>query len=193
MSYIIDEEQLPDLFPTQNHDPAFWEALGRTIATFGYLEDVMRRAIFFFTGTAEPPAEDVEAATDKWLEKLDQVISDPLGPLIREYIKAIRVHRCQPNADIDDLDTRLKQCARLRNALCHGSWGLPDGNNRSRLNYIEKRSGESMLDRIGVEFLNQTRTGTTELIVDVVNSVTILGYQFPGINGPGEIFWSEEQ
>ncbi len=31
---------LPPSFPTHQHSPKFWEQLGRTVATFGCLEEV---------------------------------------------------------------------------------------------------------------------------------------------------------
>ena len=37
---IIDRDRLPPLFPTHRHAPQFWEQLGRTIATHGFLEEV---------------------------------------------------------------------------------------------------------------------------------------------------------
>ncbi|NVO56037.1 hypothetical protein HW561_09585 [Rhodobacteraceae bacterium B1Z28] len=192
MSYLIDEEHLPDFFPTQNHDAAFWEALGRTVATFGFLEDTLRRAIFFFTGTVPVPDDKIATETDDWIAKLEKALSDPLGPLTDVFIKSVKAHPSKPVADVDQLEQRLRDGAKLRNALCHGSWGLPNGSGASRLKYMERRSKKSLIDPIDVAFLTQVQTGTCELIIDVVNSVTILGYAFPGTNGPGEIFWSEE-
>ena len=49
--FIVDLNKLPSLFPTHRHSPMFWEALGRTIATFGFLEEVLGKAIFAFTAT----------------------------------------------------------------------------------------------------------------------------------------------
>lgn len=36
--YFVAEEDLPKDFPTHRHEPVFWEVLGRTVATFGFLE-----------------------------------------------------------------------------------------------------------------------------------------------------------
>jgi hypothetical protein len=33
----VDLKKLPPLFPTHGHSPIFWENLGRTVATFGFL------------------------------------------------------------------------------------------------------------------------------------------------------------
>lgn len=48
---IIDRDNLPGMFPTHRHEPEFWEHLGRAIASFGFLEEVLGKAIFAFTAT----------------------------------------------------------------------------------------------------------------------------------------------
>jgi hypothetical protein len=49
--FIVDIKNLPASFPTHRHSAAFWENLGRTVATFGFLEEVLGKAIFAFTAT----------------------------------------------------------------------------------------------------------------------------------------------
>ena len=39
--YFVDHKNLPMGFPTHMHSAEFWEALGRTIATFGFLEETL--------------------------------------------------------------------------------------------------------------------------------------------------------
>jgi hypothetical protein len=46
---MVAFDKLPPSFPTQAHAPAFWEALGRAVATFGFLEETLGKAIFAFT------------------------------------------------------------------------------------------------------------------------------------------------
>ena len=70
--------------------PSRWENLGRTIATFGFLEEVLGKAIFAFTATTRYPESDVEAAFDKWLPTLERALIDPLAGLIDAYGKAVR-------------------------------------------------------------------------------------------------------
>ncbi len=48
---IVDRDKLPPLFPTHRHSPQIWEQLGRTVATYGFLEEVLGKAIFAFTAT----------------------------------------------------------------------------------------------------------------------------------------------
>ncbi|MCI0466534.1 MAG: hypothetical protein L0Y57_05950, partial [Beijerinckiaceae bacterium] len=44
--FKLDCDKLPAQFPTHLHPPAFWEALGRVVATFGFLEETLGKAIF---------------------------------------------------------------------------------------------------------------------------------------------------
>ena len=63
--HFIDSDGLPEKFPTHRHEPKFWESLGRAIATFGFLEEVLGKAIFSFTATR--PYEEAEIE-DTYLE-----------------------------------------------------------------------------------------------------------------------------
>ena len=52
-------------YPTHKHDPIFWEALGRTIATFGFLEEVLGKAIYAFSKTRRDMQNETEAEYKK--------------------------------------------------------------------------------------------------------------------------------
>ena len=117
---MVDKEKLPADFPTHKHSPEFWEALGRTVATFGFLEDTLARAIFSFTGTRRISLDQEETAFEKWLLTLEKALSDPLGGLIDSYGKAVRANSCARTANLDDLLKALREAAVMRNVLCHG-------------------------------------------------------------------------
>jgi hypothetical protein len=53
--FVVDIKNLPPLFPTHRHSSMFWESLGRTVATFGFLEEVLGKAIFAFSATTPHP------------------------------------------------------------------------------------------------------------------------------------------
>ena len=57
--YIVDVAKLPENFPTHRHSAEFWECLGRAVATFGFLEEVLGKAIFSFTATREIPDDQI--------------------------------------------------------------------------------------------------------------------------------------
>ena len=67
--HIVDSEALPEMFPRQMHDPEFWESLGRAIATFGFLEETLCKAIFSFTATKPYSDDEIQQAYNNWLPK----------------------------------------------------------------------------------------------------------------------------
>lgn len=69
---------MPELFPTNFHSPLFWEQLGRTIATFGFIEEVLGKAIFAFTATRKYEAQEIEDAYEAWLPRLERALTDQL-------------------------------------------------------------------------------------------------------------------
>lgn len=78
---LVDRDKLPTLFPTHLHSPQFWEQLGRTIATYGFLEEILGKAIFAFTATRKYSAEEIDAAYQAWLPQLERALTDELGKL----------------------------------------------------------------------------------------------------------------
>lgn len=182
---LVDRAALPANYPTHLHAPAFWEALGRTVATYGFLEQTLGRAIFALTGTREYAEEEIDAAYDKWGTRLERAISDSMGGLIDLYGKALREHGKvklnNPEALIED----LRAAARLRNVLCHGSWEAPDAEGKSLPFFVTPKM-QRFISPVDIAFLKQTRAHVVELIAEVINSVTSMGWQFPGSGGPGE-------
>lgn len=191
-SYVITRSALPAQFPTQAHDSVFWESLGRVVATFGFLEEVLAKAIFSFTATTPYPSEEIDDVFAQWVPKLERALSDPLGGLIDSYGKAVRDN---PHATISNLDSLLddlRDASYLRNVLCHGSWRTPDSDGRSTPFFINRKQ-ECFDTAIDASFLNQVQKHCTELICTVIDTVTHMGWQFPGSTGPGEVIWSKNR
>lgn len=189
MSTIVDKSALPTFFPTDRHNPSFWEMLGRTIATYGFLEETLGKAIFALTGTRPYSEEEVEAALESWLPTLERALSDPLGNLIDVYVKSVNEHPSATIQNLEEFEANLRKAAKLRNALCHGSWRLPNERGACELFYVEKKSKERFTSEVDVDFLARTQRGVAELSVEVMNTVTHMGGQFPGSNGPGNRVW----
>ena len=184
--FYIDCEQLPANFPTHGHSAEFWEALGRAVAAFGFLEQVLGKAIFALTATRRIPTDQFEVEYEKWLPTLKKALTDPLGGLISTYGRAVRANDNAKIPSLDDLLEHLREAATVRNVICHGSWyNSPDNQGRSVPFYVDKRFSiwETPID---VEYLAKLRQHVAELSCDVMNSVTQMGYQFPGSKGPGE-------
>ncbi|UTP39248.1 DUF4209 domain-containing protein [Phenylobacterium sp. LH3H17] len=189
--FVVDVKRVPPGFPTQAHSSEFWEALGRTVATFGFLENVLGKAVFAITGTTELPEDPTEAETalKAWSRTLERALTDALGGLIQLFATAVRANSNVTTTNIDELLDQLKQAANLRNVLCHGFWQLPDASGRS-VPFFVNRKIEAFASPIDVQFLTQTREATLEMALSVINVVTHMGFQFPSTGGPGEPVWA---
>ncbi len=75
--HVVNPSLLPAQFPTHLHDAAFWEALGRAVATLGFLEETLGKAIFALTATREYSPEEIDDAFAKWLPTLERALYDP--------------------------------------------------------------------------------------------------------------------
>ena len=186
MNYRIDRNNLDHLFPTQKHPKEFWEALGRVIATFGFLEETLLKAIFIFIGNKLSSEELIEKEKEKLLKQLLQASSDPMHGLINKYNEVFNNHPENSKfSNFKELINLLNEAKKIRNVLCHGSWRAPNENGASRVFFINRQL--YVFDTpIDLAFLTQTRQHVSELICEVKNSVTIMGWQFPGSNSHGK-------
>ena len=178
----VDQNALPENFPTHRHETYFWECLGRTVATFGFLEYILTKAIFAFTATTKYSEEEFEKAYAQWLPTLEKFLSDQLRCLISTYSKAVRDNSDATIENLEDLLTDLREASKIRNVICHGSWRTPDQNGAS-IPFFVNRQKEHFKTPIDVSFLMQVQKHTVELVCAVINSVTHMGWQFPiGVN-----------
>ena len=187
--FFVDRNSLPAQFPTHTHPPLFWEQLGRTIATFGFLEEVLGKAIFAFTGTRKCDADEIGDAYNRWLPKLERTLIDPLCGLSDSYGKAVRENQDSTIENVGELVESIKRAATIRNVLCHGSWSVSDIEGKS-LPFFVNRNKEIFGTRIDIPFLRQVQDHVRDLACDVIDTVTRMGWQFPGGVGPGETIWS---
>jgi hypothetical protein len=186
--HIIKRAGLPDDFPTHLHSKEFWEELGRTVATFGFLEETLGKAIFAFTATRKYSETDIETAFSRWLPTLTRALSDTLRPLIDAYGKSVREHTSMKVGNLDELLEDLRAVADIRNVLCHGSWNVPDDKGRSKPFFVDKK-GKVFDTPIDKAYLQQVRSQVVKLTCDVINTVTVAGWSFPGSAGPGKPIW----
>src|SRR3954462_12506284 len=125
-SHVVNRSALPAKYPTHLHEPGFWEALGRAVATYGFLEDVLSKAIFAFTATTNYKEEEMEEAYKTWLPTLERALVDPLGNLIDVYGKAVRNNADSTIENFEELINDLRASSKIRNVNCHGFWRAPD-------------------------------------------------------------------
>lgn len=190
--HVIDLDELPKMYPTHRHEPTFWESLGRVVATFGFLEETLAKAIFAFTATKPYSEEEVLKALDEWAPKLMKALSDQLWNLIESYGKAVREHPEATIKTLDELLEQLKEAAKIRNVICHGSWRSPNSEGAS-IPFFVNRQQERFNTAIDVSFLLQLQKHVMELICAVVDTVTHMGWQFPGSEGPGKVIWESRK
>lgn len=185
---LIDKSRLPAAFPTHCLPARFWEELGRVVGTYGLLEEVLGKAIFALTGTRRIEESEAAAALETWKLTLSHALSDPLGPLIDSFGKAVREHPEATLENLDDLLGELRQASKMRNALCHGSWQVPDASGSSKPLFVDKKLNvfDSPVD---IAFLQQVQRHGAELVCEVMNTVTHMGFRFPGTIGPGKPVW----
>jgi hypothetical protein len=186
--YIVDKAALPEKYPTHKHESAFWESLGRAVATFGFLEEVLSKAIFSFTATRPYHENEIQQAYAEWLPKLERTLVDPLGNLIDTYGKSVRDNPMATIENLDELLEDLREASKIRNVLCHGSWRLPDSSGAS-IPFFVNRQKEVFMTAIDCQFLNRVQRHATELACEVISTVTHMGWEFPGSNGPGKAIW----
>jgi len=186
--YIINQKELPKFYPTHRHSPQFWERLGRTIATFGFLEEVLGKAIFVYTATRQYKEIEIDEAYKAWLPTLGKALSDSLRSLADSYCKAVKTHQAADLGNIDQLIDSIKKASEIRNVLCHGSWRVPDSSGKSLPLFVNTKN-EIFETPIDIEFLDQIQAHVQELSCLVIDSVTKLGFRFPGSSGPGKVVW----
>lgn len=190
--FVVALDQLPSDFPTQEHSPAFWEALGRAVATFGFLEETLGKAIFAYTAMSKIPEEQIDAAYQKWTLTLQHALSDALGKLINSYQDAVRDRGEAEIENFEILIAQLREAAQLRNVLCHSSWNnRPDADGRSIPHFVTGLGDRQKVfdGRIDIAYLQQVQRSIAELACEVINTVTLMGWQFPGSTGPGVPIW----
>jgi hypothetical protein len=182
---IVDRDNLPPMFPTHAHLPQFWELLGRTIATYGFLEEVLGKAIFAYTATRNYGPEEIEAVYQAWLPQLERALSDQLWSLAEVYGKAVRDNPATTTTNVNELVDDIKKATDIRNVLCHGSWRMPNSNGASVPLFVNRKN-EKFGTEIDIAYLEKVRTHVVSLTCSVIDTVTHMGWQFPGGAGPGK-------
>lgn len=151
--FVVDKESLPKSFPTHRHDALFWEALGRAVATFGFLEEALAKAIFAITATREYSSqEQLDKDFTGWFGKLERVLSDQLGGLTQTFCKEVKVHGKAKHEGFEELSEELEKAREIRNILCHGSWRAPRADGSSLPFYV-KKGGLLFADYIDKNYL----------------------------------------
>lgn len=186
--YVVVIDKLPKNYPTHLHAADFWENLGRAVATYGFLEEVLKKAIFALTATQNYPSqEELEKAYAGWGSKLERTLTGQLFKLAESFGAEAKItaESAEEKDSIDMLVDKIKNANKYRNVLCHGSWNTPPESGKSTPFFIN-HNREIFDMAIDVSFLIQIQDHVKELACHVMNTVTSKGWQFPGSNGPGK-------
>lgn len=105
--------------------PAVWHELpaplaaelGQTIASFGHVEDMLKRAIFALD-RHRLPGRLAEGEFRAWLRRMDHVAADSLGTLIERLERTL----ARENVADPELLGQLDEIKTWRNLLCHAAW-----------------------------------------------------------------------
>ena len=188
MPLVVDRTRLPEDWPTNAGAPVFWEELGRTIAAFTHLEDMLARAYFGLTGSRQfANMEEAKAAYPQWEKNLNKTLTDSLGALTAKLEKAFKDDDRVSDDISEPVVARLNALRVWRNALCHGAWqGFAVDGTTSLRHFRRTADGPKLLDNsLTVENISSIRAETVALTVDVVDIVSGLGVRFPGTALPG--------
>jgi heptaprenylglyceryl phosphate synthase len=87
--------------------------------------------------------------------------------------------------NVDELVEDIKKATVIRNVLCHGSWQTPNANGASVPLFVnwQKQVFDTAID---VTYLEQVQAHVAELACSVIDTITHMGWQFPGGAGPGK-------
>ena len=81
-------------FPTHKQSSQFWEHLGRCIASYGFLEEILGKAIFVLEGNVSV-SDNIDEEIKVFHKRCENALKDPLGGLIKSYKEAAIKH-CNP-------------------------------------------------------------------------------------------------
>ena len=180
----IDRKNLPRNFPTHFHESRFWEQLGRTIATYGFLEEVLGKAIFAFTQLDDCRENIDEEYLSKKIKKLEEALVGNLKQLADRFEVATRGEEKLANNEIKKLVGEIKKAAVIRDVLCHGSWQKPNSDGAPKPFFVNKNV-ECFETEIDFNWLKQVQDHVVNLVCEVIDCVTMTGRQFPGASSDG--------
>lgn len=172
----INREALPPYFPTHHHPPELWEHLGRVIATFGFLENTLKRAITILVIKRKYPSwEAAEADYESQISKLSGYLNKPLVNLAETYGKTLHEYSKNKANKYAYLVGEIKQAAEIRNALCHAAWLPPNKEEECKImSFKINKEGVFVFDtKINIAYLQKVHLHIEELICDLVESINI--------------------
>ena len=180
---VVDISALPEYWPTQIMPAEFWEELGRTVATFGLLEEMIKKTCFVLSATRKYESVTTEMY-ERWTHGLEKMVKDPLGSLIDRFEKELKADESH---DLN-LIHNLRDLKEHRDILCHGSWRPGSDGKQLRPLFVNRKS-EICDSEYSVDDLREIRRQVVEVLCLCMNTGTSKGIQLPWSNDPGVPIW----
>lgn len=160
----------------------FAAALGQCVASFGWLEEVLKRTIYALDRARL--ADDLRPAEmQNWVERMGQLADDSMGTLIEQLDAAMRRH---PGLrDRDQITEALGRAKLQRNLLCHASWRPTGDAGRWHPAFVGGR-GEVQDAPLSLAELASIQAATLDLggrVLAVMRATGVMG-RWPGDDGP---------
>ena len=160
----------------------FAAALGQCVASFGWLEEVLKRTIYALDRARL--ADDLRPAEmQNWVERMGQLADDSMGTLIEQLDAAMRRH---PGLrDRDQITEALGRAKLQRNLLCHASWRPTGDAGRWHPAFVGSR-GEVQDAPLSLAELASIQAATLDLggrVLAIMRATGIMG-RWPGDDGP---------
>ena len=122
----VDRDAIPAGWPMPQGPDIFWQELGRTIAAYGHLEQMLGSACYALLIAPENVEAFLQSpmgnAASRWIERIRRTWVDALHGLISEFDRGLHEAGRIPHAVREGLVADLKLLRPWRNALCHGAW-----------------------------------------------------------------------
>ena len=137
----------------------FAAALGQCVASFGWLEEIIKRAIYALDRARladDLTPEELQA----WLTRIGGIADDSMGTLIEQLDAAMRRH---PGLrDRNQITDRLGEIRLHRNLLCHASWRPTADGTHWHPAFVSSK-GEVQAEALALEDLERIRGQTVEV------------------------------
>ena len=178
-------------WPVDQGPSNFWQELGRTVATFGYLEYILASTCYALLTTGERAKALLDAGDDnalsEWFKRVTRTHVDSLHGLTREFDRVIHESSRIPHNVRENLVERLKELKPFRNALCHGAWLSIDDNGLAHLHHVFPYEGiwAGFEPEFTIKDLSDIRGRTVDTIFQIAEVASIAGPDNTYAAGPG--------
>lgn len=171
--------QVPDGWPTHELPSDLCEEIGRTIATFGFLEYVIKRAILELS---KPTKSINDSDYKEWERSLELTATTAMAKLTGKLGEVLEPDSRLSQVRVTRIVEVIKEKADLHNALCHGTWIQYDpASGDATLQYFPRNDPRHSQFVLSRAILARVRYETVEVAREVMGAVK---WKVPGFPRP---------